>query len=63
MYKIANGLKIPLHKLLNISSGTEVEETDAFHRIQEALDGFDADEMMKIAKIVEQITELMHNHS
>lgn len=63
LYKIANGLKIPLHKLLDISSGTEANETDAFHRIQEALDGLSADEMLKIAQIVEQVTELMHNHS
>lgn len=62
LYKIANGLKIPLHKLLDISSGTETRETDAYHRIQEALYGLNANEMLEIAKIIEQITELMHNH-
>lgn len=63
LYRIANGLKIPLHKLLDISSGTEAKETDAFHRIQEALDGLTAEEMMQVAQIVEQITELMRNRS
>lgn len=63
LYKIANGLKIPLHKLLDISSGTEAEETDALHRIKEALDGLDADEMLEVAQIVEQITGLMRHHA
>lgn len=63
LYRIANGLKIPLHKLLDISSGTEAKETDAFYRIQEALDGLTAEEMMQVAQIVEQITELMRNRS
>lgn len=62
LYKISIGLKIPLHKLIDISSGTEVEETDAFHRIKSAMDGLNADEMLKIAHIVEQVTELMHNN-
>lgn len=63
LYKIAEGLKIPLHKLLDISSGTDAEETDAFHRIQEALDGLSPEEMLRIAQIVEQITALMRSHS
>ncbi|MDE6834013.1 MAG: helix-turn-helix domain-containing protein [Ruminococcus sp.] len=63
LYKIANGLKIPLHKLTNISSGTETEKNDAMHRIQESLDGLSTEEMLKIAQIVEQVAELMHNHS
>ena len=63
LYKIANGLKIPLHKLLDISSGTEAKNTDAYHRIQEALDGLSTAEMMEVAGIVEKITELMHSHS
>ena len=63
LYKIASGLKIPLHKLLDISSGKETRETDAYHRIQEALYGSNADEMLEVAQIVEQITKLMHHHS
>ena len=63
LYKIANGLKIPLHKLLDISSGTEVKKSDAFHRIQKALDGLSTEEMIQVAQIVEQITALMRNHS
>lgn len=63
LYKIAKGLKIPLHELLDLSSGTEANETDAFHRIQEALDGLRPEEMLQVAQIVEQITALMRNHS
>ena len=63
LYKISNGLKIPLHKLLDIASGTAAEETDAFHRIKSAMDGLNAEEMLKVAQIVEQVTELMRNHS
>lgn len=63
LYKIANGLKIPLHKLLDISSGTETRETDAYHRIQEALEGLAPEEMLQVAQIVEQITSLMRNHA
>ena len=60
LYKIANGLKIPLHKLLDISSGTEVQDSDAYHRIQEAIADLNVNDMMKVAQIVEQITDLMH---
>ena len=63
LYKVANGLKIPLHKLLDIDSETEIEETVAFHRIKSAMNGLNADEMLKVAQIVEQVTELTHNHS
>ena len=59
LYKIAKGLKIPLHKLLDLSSATDVSDTDAYYRIQNALKGLSADEMLKIAEIVEQITGLM----
>ena len=59
LYKIAYGLKIPLHKLLDIDSGTEAQNTDAYHRIREAMDGCTAEEMLKIAQIVEQIASLM----
>ena len=62
LYKIANGLKLPLHTLLDITSGTEVKESDAFYRIQKAMDGLSADEMIQVAQIVEQITSLMHKH-
>lgn len=52
LYKIANGLKIPLHKLLDI---------DSFHRIKNAMEGLKAEQMIKIAEIVEDITSLMNN--
>ena len=61
LYKIANGLKIPLHKLLDIDSGTDAEENDSFHRIKNAMDGLTPQQMIKVAEIVEKITALMNN--
>ena len=58
LYKIASGLNIPLCKLLDITAGTEVTDTEAFLRIQKALEGKTADEMLKIAIIIEQIADL-----
>ncbi|MBP3761309.1 MAG: helix-turn-helix domain-containing protein [Ruminococcus sp.] len=63
LYKIAVGLKIPLHKLLDIDSDTNATENDAFHRIINSLDGLNPDEMIEIAEIVEKITGLMRGHS
>ena len=63
LYKIAGGLKIPLHKLLDVDSDTAAEESDAFHRIRSAMNGLHPDEMLKVAKIVEQVTDLMRHHS
>ena len=63
LYKIANGLKIPLHKLLDINSGTNATRNDALYRIINSLDGLNPDEMIEIAKIVEKITGLMRGHS
>ena len=56
-------MKIPLHKLLDVDSDTAAEESDAFHRIRSAMNGLHPDEMLKVAKIVEQVTDLMRHHS
>ena len=55
--KIANGLKVSIPKLLDIDSNTEVEEEDAFHRIKVAMNGLSPEQMVKIAQIVEEITD------
>ena len=63
LYKIANGLKIPLHKLINIDSDTTSDETDALHRIRNTVDGLTPEQSIQIAEIVEKITQLMKTSS
>lgn len=60
LYKIANGLKIPLHKLLDVDADINAEENDALHRIRNTLDGLNPEQMLRVAEIVERITELMN---
>ena len=61
--KIANGLKVSIPKLLDIDSNTEVEEEDAFHRIKVAMNGLSPEQMVKIAQIVEEITDFTQEPS
>ena len=57
--RIAVGLHIPLSKLIDVHADMQVSQTDAYRRIQAALDGLAPEEMLEIARIVEQITALM----
>ena len=50
-------------KLLDIDSNTEVEEEDAFHRIKVAMNGLSPEQMVKIAQIVEEITDFIQESS
>lgn len=59
LYKIARGLRVPLDKLLDISSSTELKDTDAFHRIKGSLNGLNNDEMLEVAEIVDRVTRLI----
>lgn len=61
LLKIANGLKIPLHKLLDLSETTEIIENDAYYRIQSSLKGLNTEQIIRIAKIIEEITALMRD--
>lgn len=61
--KIANGLKIPLSKLIDVSADTEPSESDALYRICSAMNGLSNAQMNQIAHIVEEITALMQNPS
>ena len=62
LYKIAKGLKLPLYKLLDFTSETTTDENVALFRINEALCGLNDDEKLKVAQIVEHISELIkHN--
>ena len=60
---IANGLKVSIPKLLDIDSNTEVEEEDAFHRIKVAMNELSPEQMVKIAQIVEEITDFTQEPS
>ena len=59
--KIANGLKIPLHKLIDIDSTTDAEESDSFYRIKNAMKELSPEQMIAVAEIVEKITSMMNN--
>lgn len=61
--KIAKGLKIPLCKLIDTDSATDIEKSDAFYRIKFAMNDLTPEQMLRVAQIVEQITDLMHNQT
>lgn len=55
LYKVSQGLKIPLPELLDISANIKPSHTEAMHRIQEALHPLSDEEAAEIAEIVEKI--------
>lgn len=57
LYKISQGLKIPLSELLDISSDIQPTHTEAMHRIKTAMEGLSEDEAVELAEIVEKIIE------
>lgn len=63
LYKISVGLKVPLHRLLDISDETNHAEPDSYFRIQSALDGLNPEQAARIAQIVEEITSMMKESS
>lgn len=58
LYKISQGLKIPLSKLLDISADIEPTHSEAIHRIETAMEGLSEAEAVELAEIVEKIIEL-----
>ena len=58
LFKISQGLKVPLSQLTDIDAPLEHTSTEALRRIQNALDGLDADEAVLIAEIVEKAVTL-----
>lgn len=58
LFKISQGLKVPLSQLTDIGAPLEHTSTEALRRIQNALDGLDADEAVLIAEIVEKTVTL-----
>ena len=63
LYKIAKGLKLPLYKLLDITSETMDDKNEALYRINEALCGLNSYETLIVAQIVEHITDLIKYNS
>ena len=55
LYKISKGLKIPLHELLNVSIEVKPTNTEAFHRIQIAMQCLSEEEAVEVAEIIEKL--------
>ena len=55
LFKISQGLKVPLSHITDIDAPFGHTSTEALNRIQNALDGLDADEAVLIAEIVEKM--------
>lgn len=58
LFKISQGLKIPLSELLDISSEIKPSNTEAMERIKIALLNLSDNEAVEIAEIVERIVQL-----
>lgn len=58
LFKISQGLKVPLPQLVDIDASLEHTSTEAAKRIQNALDGLEADEAVIVAETVEKIVSL-----
>lgn len=63
LYKIAKGLKIPLHELLDVSSEVKPTNTEAMHRIQTAMQCLSDEESVEIAEIVEKLIKFKYHET
>ena len=61
LYKISNGLKVPLNELLDLSLEMTVPHNNAFYRIESALKNLSDEQMDKIADIVEIASKFAKN--
>lgn len=61
LYKISQGLKIPLSELLDISSEIKPTSVEAMHRIQNVLNTLSEEEAIRIAEIVEGVVAFKQN--
>lgn len=59
--KISKGLKIPLHELLDLSIEVKPTNTEAFHRIQNAMQYLSAEEAVELAEIVEKLVTFKYH--
>ena len=51
----SKGLKIPLHELLDVSIEVKPTNTEAFHRIQIAMQCLSEEEAVEVAEIIEKL--------
>ncbi len=58
LYKISQGLKLPLAELLDFSSEVKPSSAEAMYRIEKAMSGLTEREAIRIAEIVENIVSL-----
>ena len=58
LFKISQGLKVPLSDLLNISADIKPTNTEAFDRIKNAMLPLSESEAVAVADIVERIISL-----
>ena len=63
LYKVSQGLKVPISELLDVEEGIEPTHPEAFKRIQNAIANLSPLEAVKIAGIVEEIVSLMSSSS
>lgn len=63
LYKISQGLKIPLSELLDISSEIKPTSTEALHRINTAMLSLSDEEATEVAEIVEKVVEFKYKKS
>ena len=61
LYKIAQGLKIPLSELLNVTAEIKPSHSEAMHRIETAVYSLSEQEAVEIAEIVERIIAFKKN--
>ena len=55
LYKIAQGLKIPLSELLNVTAEIKPSHSEAIHRIETAIYSLSEQEAVEIAEIIERL--------
>lgn len=61
LFKISQGLKVPLSQITDVEAPLEHTNLEAMQRIQNAMDGLNPDEAMIIAEIVEKAVILKKN--
>lgn len=61
LFKISQGLKVPLSQITDVEAPLEHTNLEAMQRIQNAMDGLTPDEAMIIAEIVEKAVSLKRN--
>jgi transcriptional regulator with XRE-family HTH domain len=59
IYKICEGLKIPMSQLIDFSAETGPTNAEAIERIKKSLENVPAEKAVRIAQIIEEMIDLM----